>query len=162
MAGDGGIAASWRGPAPGPHHRTMAPSPECVTRPEQHRQHRFLVGSSIFRLIHLTVVTTQCLREKCFWCDQIPRYKNPGSRPDYFWHQTAKIDFIEKAGLHLWPVVTRIRPIASLPGPMFKSKSWNNGKSGALWCVADFPKMSSSTTRWCSRQTMTNIIESCL
>ena len=106
-----------------PHHRTVAPSPECVTRPEQHRQHRFLVGSSsIFRLIHLTVVTTQCLREKCFWCDQIPRYKNPGSRPDYFWHQTAKIDFIEKAGLHLWPVVTRIRPIASSPDPMFESK----------------------------------------
>ena len=31
--------------------------------------------------------------------------------------------------------------------------TWNNGKSGALWCVAEFPKMSSSTTRWCSRQT---------
>ena len=25
--------------------------------------------------------------------------------------------------------------------------AWNNGKSGALWCVADFPKISSSTTR---------------
>ena len=48
--------------------------------------------------------------KKSFCGDQIPRDKNPRSRPDHFWHQTAKIDFIEKAGLHLWPVVTRIRP----------------------------------------------------
>ena len=31
--------------------------------------------------------------------------------------------------------------------------AWNNGKSGALWCGAEFSKMSSSTTWWCSRQT---------
>ena len=28
-----------------------------------------------------------------------------------------------------------------------------NGNSRPLWCVVEFPKMSSSTTRWCSRQT---------
>ena len=105
-----------------PHHRTMAPSPECVTRPEQHRQHRFLV-----RFLNIQIDTFNCgdytmFEGEMFRCDQIPRYKNPGSRPDYFWHQTAKIDFIEKAGLHLWPVVTRIRPIASSPDPMFESK----------------------------------------
>ena len=37
---------------------------------------------------------------------------------------------------------------------------WNNGKSGALWCVAEFPKMSSSTTRWYSRQT-TAVLSNC-
>ena len=31
-----------------------------------------------------------------------------------------------------------------------------NGNSRPLWCVVELPKMSSSTTRWCSKQTTVN------
>ena len=38
--------------------------------------------------------------------------------------------------------------------------TWNNGKSEALWCVAEFPKMVSSTTWWCSRHE-TAVLSNC-